>query len=298
MRSLARGAAALASIGVGCVAYGTFVERRWYRLREETIPGVLRHGGHGTALRILLLADTHLDPPDRPLARFVESLADLDVDLVVAAGDLLGAQGAEEATVRLLEPLTADGTPGIAVLGSNDQYAPKAKNPFVYFIDPDRRAHGEPLDTAAFRRGLKGTGWALLEGERATIDTPVGPVHVAGLPDPHLRTAPMPPPDAIAAPDDGVLHLGLVHAPYRRALDLLVDAGYELILSGHTHGGQVRLPPFGALTTNSDLPTDRARGTSRHGDAWLHVTAGLGQSQYAPFRFACRPEASLLTLTA
>lgn len=296
MGTLTRGAVALTAIGAGCVAYGTLVERRWYRLRRETIAGPLRGDGQ---LRILLLADTHLSPPDRPLARFVAELARLDVDLVVAAGDLIGAQGAEDATVDLLEPLLADGTPGVAVLGSNDQYAPQAKNPFGYFLDPDRRDQGPPLDTATFRRGLKGTGWLLLEGERATVDTAAGPVHVAGLPDPHLRTAPMPPPDAIRAPDDAAaLHLGLVHAPYRRALALLEDAGYDLLLSGHTHGGQVRFPPFGALTTNSDLPTDRARGTSRHGGAWLHVTAGLGQSQYAPFRFACRPEASLLTITA
>ncbi len=294
MGTLTRGAAALAALGAGCVAYGTLIEPRWYRLRHETLP-VLRGEGQ---VRILLLADTHLSPPDRPLERFVERLAELDVDLVVAAGDLIGAEGAEDATVRLLEPLVADGTPAIAVLGSNDQYAPTGKSPFGYFLDPDRRLHGPPLDTATFRRGLKGTGWLLLEGERAALDTPAGRVHVAGLPDPHLRTAPMPPPDAIRAPDDGVLHLGIVHAPYRRALDLLDDAGYDLLLSGHTHGGQVRFPPFGALTTNSDLPTDRARGTSRHGAAWLHVTAGLGQSPYAPFRFACRPEASLLTLTA
>lgn len=295
MGAVARGAAALAAVGAGCVAYGTLVERRWFRLRRETIQGVVRGD---SSLRILLLADTHYSPPERHLSRFVAELADLDYDLVVAAGDLIGAQGAEDATVELLEPLLTDGTPGVAVLGSNDQYGPKAKNPFVYFIDADRRIHGRPLDTAAFRRGMKGTGWVLLDGERATLDTPAGQVHAAGLPDPHLRAAPMPHPDDIRAPDgDPVLRLGLVHAPYQRALDLLVGAGYDLLLSGHTHGGQVRIPPFGALTTNCDLPTDRARGTSRHGDAWLHVTAGLGQSRYAPFRFACRPEASLLTLT-
>lgn len=296
MGTVARGAAALAMLGAGCVAYGTFLERRWFRLRHETIRGVLRRPGQ---LRLLLLADTHYSPPERPLARFVHELADLDYDLVVAGGDLIGAEGAEDDTIELLEPLLADGTPGVAVLGTNDQYAPKAKNPFVYFYGAERRIHGRPLDTAGFRRGMKGAGWLLLDGERATLDTSAGPVHVAGLPDPHMRAARMPHPDDIRVPDgDPVLRLGLVHAPYRRALDLLVGAGYDLLLSGHTHGGQVRIPPFGALTTNCDLPTDRARGTSRHGDAWLHVTAGLGQSRYAPFRFACRPEASLLTLTS
>jgi len=77
-------------------------------------------------------------------------------------------------------------------------------------------------------------------------------------------------------------------------------------MAGHTHGGQVCLPGVGALTTNCDLDTERARGLHRHpadstpgdpGSAWLHVSAGVGTSPYARIRVACRPEATLLTLT-
>jgi predicted MPP superfamily phosphohydrolase len=74
--------------------------------------------------------------------------------------------------------------------------------------------------------------------------------------------------------------------------------GADLVLAGHTHGGQLRLPGIGALVTNCDLDRSRARGLSSHGDAALHVSAGLGTSPYAPFRFACPPEATLLTITA
>jgi predicted MPP superfamily phosphohydrolase len=74
----------------------------------------------------------------------------------------------------------------------------------------------------------------------------------------------------------------------------------RLILAGHTHGGQVCVPGYGALTTNCDLPTAKAKGLSRHRTAgrtsWLHVSAGVGTSPMAPFRFACPPEVSLLTL--
>lgn len=88
--------------------------------------------------------------------------------------------------------------------------------------------------------------------------------------------------------------------------------GAGLLIAGHTHGGQLQVPGYGALVTNCDLDTSRARGVSRWwpgaGSApssqapvdasWLHVSAGLGGNPYTPFRFSCRPEATLLTLTA
>ena len=74
--------------------------------------------------------------------------------------------------------------------------------------------------------------------------------------------------------------------------------GYGLILSGHTHGGQVRLPFVGALVTNSQVPTKLAMGLSRLGPAVLHVSPGLGTSKFAPFRFLCRPEATVLELVS
>jgi predicted MPP superfamily phosphohydrolase len=95
---------------------------------------------------------------------------------------------------------------------------------------------------------------------------------------------------------DAALHLGLVHAPYVAALDALSTAGHDLLLAGHTHGGQVRLPGVGALTANCDLPLAQARGESRWRGRRLHVSPGLGHSKYAPVRFACRPEATLLEL--
>ena len=113
--------------------------------------------------------------------------------------------------------------------------------------------------------------------------------------------------------------MGLVHAPYQRVLDAMVADGASVVLAGHTHGGQLAVPGWGALVTNCDLDTRRAKGVSRwwpgagrnghegvprprrrrpRDAAWLHVSAGLGTSPYAPVRFACRPEATLLTLVA
>ena len=93
------------------------------------------------------------------------------------------------------------------------------------------------------------------------------------------------------------------HAPEPRVLDRFAADGYDAIIAGHTHGGQVCLPGGRALTTNCDIEPVRARGLHRHpadsapgdaGSAWLHVSAGLGTNPYVRFRVACRPEATLL----
>jgi hypothetical protein len=72
--------------------------------------------------------------------------------------------------------------------------------------------------------------------------------------------------------------------------------GYDLMLAGHTHGGQVRIPFAGAVVTNSDLPCGLAAGPTRVGSSWLHVSPGLAQGKFVPLRFNCPPEVTLLTL--
>ncbi|WP_369077430.1 metallophosphoesterase, partial [Amycolatopsis solani] len=118
----------------------------------------------------------------------------------------------------------------------------------------------------------------------------------AGGDDPHLRRDRYP---DIAGPADSgaAVRIGVTHSPEPRVLDTFATDGYDLVLAGHTHGGQLRLPGYGAIVTNCDLDRSRARGASRWGaHMWLHVSAGLGTSPWAPARFACPPEASLLTL--
>ena len=285
-------AAGVTAAGAACVGYGILVERDWYRLRRERVEAL----GPGQApLTVLHLSDLHMTAADTRRMAFLERLSSEPVDLVVLTGDMLGEPAGLgpvlEALGRFRPRLGA-----VAVLGSNDYFAPRFLNPLAYFAGPSsrRRRSAPPNPWRDLVQGLEAQGWTVLANRRGQL----GDVEVAGLNDPHIRRDDL----DVPVPADGEarprLRLGVVHSPYRRALDAFAGNGYDLVLAGHTHGGQVCLPGVGALVTNCDLPRDQVRGLSRWGSSWLHVSAGLGTSKYAPFRFACRPEASLLTVVS
>jgi uncharacterized protein len=288
------GLAALGAAGAGAFAYGALIERRWYTLRRVTVPAL---GAHSGPLRILHVSDLHLLPGQEDKARFVLSCRELDFDLVVATGDHLGHPEAVTPAVRLLGAL-GEGRPAVAVLGSNDFFAPVVRNPLRYFLGPSGIGGGQRLDTDALVAGLRDAGWLVLENDRQTVDTPAGQIDVAALGDPHIARDRPREVDWDGGAVDAVLRLGVVHAPYLRALRAFDGAAFDLVVAGHTHGGQVRAPLVGALVDNCDLPLGQARGLSRHRSLWLHVSAGLGTSRYAPFRFLCRPEATLIDVVA
>jgi uncharacterized protein len=282
-------AAAVAAAGAACVAYGVLVERKWYRLRRERL-GVLAPGA--APLTILHLSDLHQTAADARQRAWLADLAELPADLLVVTGDMLGEPAALEpvlATLGRFRPRLG----AVAVLGSNDYYAPRPKNYLSYFLPRRQRPPARRNPWQELVAGLRARDWTVLSNQRARI----GELDLAGLDDAHIGRD-----DASflvpAAGTPSLLRLGICHAPYLRSLDAFERNGYGLVLAGHTHGGQVRMPLAGALVTNCDLPRGQARGVSRHGSSWLHVSAGLGTSKFAPFRFACRPEASLLELVS
>jgi uncharacterized protein len=279
-------AGAVAAAGAACVGYGVLVERDWYRLRRQRIEA-LEPGQ--PPLTVLHLSDLHLTATDHRRMAFLERLAGEPVDLVVLTGDMLGEPDALGPVLDVLGRFRPR-LGAVAVLGSNDYWAPRFRNPLSYFLGPSsrRRRSSGRNPWRQLIEGLRARGWTVLSNDRGRL----GDIELAGMDDPHIRRDD----PAVAVPPNGQvrLRLGVVHSPYRRALDAFAGNGYDLVLAGHTHGGQVRLPGVGALVTNCDLPREQVRGLSRWGSSWLHVSAGLGTSKYAPFRFACRPEASLL----
>jgi uncharacterized protein len=293
VNSWARYAIGAMTIGAAALAYAAGYERRRWTLRQATLP-VLAEGSR--PLRILHVSDLHLTPRQRSKQRWVASLAELEPDLVGNTGDNLAHPRAVPAAVAALDPLLD--RPGVFVFGNNDYFGPRPKNPARYLVKSRHRVQGEPLPWRDLRAAMTERGWSDVTHTRVRLEVDGIAVAVAGVDDPHLGLDRY---DRIAGRPVGEprLRLGLTHSPEPRVLDRFAADGYDLVLAGHTHGGQLRVPGVGALVTNCGLDRSRARGVSRWGaHMWLHVSAGLGTSPFAPVRFACPPEASLLTLVA
>lgn len=307
MHPVARGGAVLTGLGAAVLAWSTLVEPRAFALREVTVP-VLPRGAD--PLRVLHLSDLHLVPGQRAKTEWVRGLARLEPDLVVVTGDNMAHQDAPAAVLDAYDGLLD--RPGVFVLGSNDYFPPTPKNPLRYFTDSHERGAALTsgrLPVGDLVAGFTDRGWLDLDNRRATLQVGGLRLEFVGVDDPHLGYDDYAAVSGPASPGTD-LFLGVAHAPYLRVLDAMTADGAQLVLAGHTHGGQVCLPFHGALVTNCDLGTERARGLSRWWPgadnapshtappdaAWLAVSAGLGASPYSPFRLACRPEATLLTL--
>ncbi len=300
MRARTAVPAAVVASGAATVAYASLVERTAWTLRRFDVP-VLPPGS--APLTVLQLSDLHMTAGQRSKQEWVAGLADLRPALVITTGDNLAGMDAVPATLRALDPLMA--RPGAFVLASNDYYAPRPKNPLKYFKTDHKRVHGDDLPWRDLRDGMTARGWLDLTNATGTLTVAGTRIAFAGLDDPHLRLDRY---DDVAGPadPDADLRIGLVHSPEPRVLDRFTADGYDLLLCGHTHGGQLRVPFYGALVTNCGIDRQHVRWLHRWAEpspghpngTWLHVSAGLGTSPYAPARFACPPEATLLTLTA
>ena len=269
---------------------GPFLEPHFPLLRRATVP-VLPAGAR--PLRVLHVSDLHLLPRHGRRSTWIRGLHALRPDLVVSTGDHLSSATAIPLLGATLGALTADGTPGVFVPGNNDYYSPIRPSLLGYVAPgpPVRRGPDLPWGEAA--RALETVGWTDLTHRRTQLSLGGLSVTLTGTDDAHLNRDRY---SRVAGPAEGDLAIGVTHTPQRRVLDAFARDGHGLLLAGHTHGGQLRLPLAGALVTNCDLERSRARGLSRHGQSWLHVSAGLGTSPYAPVRAFCRPEATLLTL--
>lgn len=303
-------------LGAGTLAY-SLLEARRPVVRRIEVP-ILAPGEE--PITLLHLSDLHLTDRTEWLVEWVRGLADLRPDVVINTGDNLSLASGLEPLRRALEPFLE--LPGAFVMGDHDYRSTVFKLP-VRYLRRDPRSADDPQREAAIQalpweevRDLQASGgWADLTNARGGLLVRGRRIELVGVDDPHVHRDRFP--AAVEAGAIGLpavldhagraLRLGLLHAPYQRVLTKMVNDGVALALAGHTHGGQLCVPGYGALVTNCDLDTSRASGLSHWPDVdpaavggdrlmRLHVSAGLGTSPYTPVRLACPPQAALLTL--
>jgi predicted MPP superfamily phosphohydrolase len=286
-----RAVTALGVAGTGAFLYGSLVERNAFTLRQFEVPVL---DPDALPIRVLHLSDLHITAGQRRKHAWIRDLARLRPDLVINTGDTLSAPDAMPAVLSALEPLSA--FPSVFVPGNNDYYVPRFRSPTEYFMPNRPVKRGPPLPWAQLATALTHAGWIDLTHVRRTITIGDQEVALAGTDDPHLRRARY---ELIAGPaePDPVVRIGVIHSPEPFLLRRFANDGYDLVLAGHTHGGQVRLPFGPAIVTNCGIERGRARWLHQWDDRmYFHICAGLGTNPFAPVRFCCRPEATLLTL--
>jgi predicted MPP superfamily phosphohydrolase len=294
LRTALLASGAVAAAGAATLAYSVLAEPKLFTLRRIDLPAL---DAGAWPIRLLHLSDLHIVPGEARKTSWVSALADLRPDLVINTGDTLSHQRAVPAAMAAFGDLLD--VPGAFVFGNNDFNAPTRKSPHRYFVPSKEKPRlGPPLPWQDLRAAQVERGWVDLNNSKTTLSVRGQRIALAGVNDPYTKRDRY---QQIAgtAEHDAVVRIGVAHAPEPRVLDLFAGDGYDLVLAGHTHGGQVRIPGIGAVVTNCEIDRSRARGLSRWGShTWMNVSAGLGSSPYLKMRFCCRPEATLITLTA
>jgi predicted MPP superfamily phosphohydrolase len=217
-----------------------------------------------------VLSDLHVGSHACDLERFQSIVRELNVytfDLLLFPGDFVnmqpfgGGRIPPQMIAEILEPL-AHKVPAVAVLGNHDaEYG------------------NEHVATA-----LATSGIAVLSNQSVIVETNAGIVQVAGIEDHSTGASDVN--KALAGISYEVPVIVLAHDPASFAE---VPLGPLVTICGHTHGGQVHLPMFGALVNASVAPMAWTHGHIRDSGRHLIVSAGLGTS-VLPFRLGCPPE--------
>ena len=191
-------------------------------------------------------------------------------------------------------------------MASNDYFAPRPKNPLKYFWPDHKRVHGDALPWRDLRDGMAARGWLDLTNAAGELIVGGRRIVFAGVDDSHLKRDRY---DLVAGPADPAADLRHRAGPLpraagarpvrrRRLRPAAVRAHPRRAAAGavlRRAGDQLRHRPASASAGCTAGPS---RAPAHPPGTWLHVSAGLGTSPYAPVRFACPPEATLLTLTA
>ena len=283
---------ALLAAPLALFLYAVIIGRRNFQLRKVQLDI-----GVDKPFTILHISDLHFRKGQHKKVRFLKKLALLNPDLVINTGDNLGGVNQEQNTADALSELLA--RPGAHVFGGNDYRGPVFKNPLGYLLKPSGKKKTPELDSEKLAELL--SNWTNLNNNSEVVEINGQRIRLLGLDDPHEQYDNPRKLQKQIDNEKADAVIGVVHAPYHRAIQELALQGAQIVLAGHTHGGQICWPNGKALTTNCDLPVEYAKGKSSwifDGQAVeLHVSAGLGTSIFAPFRLFCPPEATLIEVS-
>ncbi|HEU4833588.1 MAG TPA: metallophosphoesterase [Pyrinomonadaceae bacterium] len=259
----------------GCFFWGFLIEPGRLVIRQQTIQ-IDNWPQQLDGLRIAVLSDIHVDNwfiTEKKLRKIVAETNQLQPDLIVIPGDYMSGNGWVKRTVEpeVFGPVLKDlrAPLGVySVLGNHDWW----------------------YSGMRVRQGLEQNGIKVLENESAKIDTRGTSFWLVGFAD--LWTRPQRIDTALAAVPEGQPLIGLTHNP-----DIFpnVPPRVQLLIAGHTHGGQVRFPIIGPVVESSDYGDRWVRGHVIESNHHLFVTTGIGTS-IVPVRFAVPPEIVLLTI--
>ena len=264
--------------------YALLVEPAWLRVRRRLI----HLEGWDPALdglTILHLSDLHIGGAPGRADRLLRQAGRLPADLIAITGDFIaGPEGLGRCCQLLRE--VADGREVFGVPGNHEHehYASRS-HPWGRWKTRSR------LDTPRIVEALEGSGVTMLVNQRFALPYGQGKLTLVGLDDLFSKADDLE--GTLQDVEAGASVVLLCHSP-----DVLAEATKRqipLVLSGHTHGGQVRFPLLGTPSTATRVPLERPSGVIRRGRTVMHISPGLGTS-FLPVRFFARPEATLLEL--
>lgn len=241
-------------------------------------------------LQILHLSDIHFSGPHANLARFFDRLSQLEPDLIVITGDVIDCREGVAYAAQELAKLHAK--LGIfAVMGNHDYYNYRLYDCLF------RNFQGEkhPLQrngTLRLRAVYKKLKIKELRNYSIHLDADGQRIGIHGVDDPVTGHADL----TRIRPEKG---RGVVNLLLSHTLDVvcgLSDHEIDVCFSGHTHGGQVCIPGWGAIVTHSRIGRRYASGLHRFMNILCCVSRGISSSRFMRIRFFSRPEAILLTL--
>jgi predicted MPP superfamily phosphohydrolase len=233
----------------------------------------------------------HLHQGDQKKVEFIRAITNDDFDLIVLTGDIFEFSKSFDFGPFLLSRQPKLGA--YAVLGNHDYYDYSFFNKIVGRILPKFRDPEHRKDITPHRRALEAGGFEVLINECICLADQN--IFIVGLDYPGIESEDLTALMQRAPVGEGTLKLALFHLPWR--LEQLAAAGFDMVFGGHTHGGQIRLPGFGALITDSELHRSEASGLLRRGKTQFHISRGLGADPRTNLRLFCPPAATVIELT-